>query len=77
MSNAVQFFCTRPQLAEKLIKRGFEPEHTVNPWSPDRAAWKFDITPELVEIVSTFYHSIGKPLPGSAQKAFEMAGVMA
>ena len=76
MPNTVQYFCTRPQLAEKLIRRGFKPEYTVNPWSPDRAAWRFDITPELVTFVKAFYENIGKPLPGSTERAFAAAGVM-
>ncbi len=76
MSNTVQYFCTRPQLAEKLIKRGFKPKCTINPWSPDRAAWKFDITPELATLVKSFYAGIGKPLPGSTVRAFAAAGVV-
>lgn len=76
MSNKVQYYCTRPQLAEKLIRRGFKPERTINPWSPDRAAWRFDITPELVTFVKSFYKDIGKPLPGSTVRAFAAAGVM-
>lgn len=76
MSNKVQYFCTRPQLAEKLIRRGFKPERAINPWSPDRAAWRFDITPELATLVGAFYKNIGKPLPGSTERAFAAAGVM-
>jgi hypothetical protein len=76
MPNTVQYFCTRPQLAEKLIRRGFKPEYTVNPWSPDRAAWRFDITPELATFVESFYREIGKPLPGSTERAFAAAGVI-
>ena len=76
MSNTVQYFCTRPQLAEKLIQRGFKPERTINPWSPDRAAWRFDITSELATFVEAFYKEIGNPLPGSTERAFAAAGVM-
>lgn len=76
MSNTVQYFCTRPQLAEKLIRRGFKAERTINPWSPNRAAWRFDITPELVAFVKAFYENIGKPLPGSTERTFAAAGVI-
>lgn len=76
MSNTVQYFCTRPHLAEKLIRRGFKPERTINPWSPERAAWRFDVTPELATFVETFYKELGKPLPGSTVRAFTAAGVM-
>ncbi len=76
MSNTVQYFCTRPQLAEKLIRRGFKPERTINPWSPDRAAWRFSVSSELVAVVKEFYAGIGKPLPESTARAFVAAGVM-
>lgn len=74
MSN-VQYFCTRPQLAERLIKNGYTAEQTINPWSPDRAAWRFEITSELATSVKAFYAEIGKPLPGSTERAFAKAGV--
>lgn len=70
-----QYFCTRPQLAEHLIRSGYIAEQTVNPWSPDRAAWRFDITAELAAFVKAFYAEIGKPLPSSTERAFTKAGV--
>lgn len=39
---------TRPSLASKLMERGFVGRMTINPWSPERTAWEFPETPELV-----------------------------
>lgn len=69
------YFCTRPKLAELLISEGCTATLTVNPFTPGRAAWRFAVTPELVEIVTDYYQSIGKPLPPSAAKAFQLLEV--
>ena len=45
------FLCTRPKLASKLMAAGYKGRQTVNPWSPERTAWEFDKTPEMMEIV--------------------------
>ena len=58
------FICTRPLLARRLIDAAQEPHEIVNPWDPKRNAWLFEITPQLVRIVTEFYREIGKPLPG-------------
>ena len=42
---------TRPKLASKLMEAGFVGRKTVNPWSPDRTAWEFPETPEVLEII--------------------------
>lgn len=39
---------TRPSLAAKLMAAGFKGNQSINPWSPDRTAWVFDATPELL-----------------------------
>lgn len=43
---------TRPKLASRLMEAGFVGRKTVNPWSPERTAWEFPETPELVEIMA-------------------------
>lgn len=71
----LSFFCTRPVLAETLIRKGFEGELTINPWSADRSAWKFAVNAELAAAVRAFYTGIGKPLPQSAAQVFGALGV--
>ena len=45
------FLCTRPKLASKLMTAGYKGRQVINPWSPERTAWEFDKTPEMMEIV--------------------------
>ena len=42
---------TRPKLASKLMTAGYKGRQVINPWSPERTAWEFDKTPEMMEIV--------------------------
>ncbi len=46
---------TRPKLASKLMEAGFVGRKTVNPWSPERTAWEFPATPEVLEIIGRDY----------------------
>jgi hypothetical protein len=75
MAEILTFFCTRPTLAEILIRKGFEAETTTNPWSPERTAWRFHITHELADNVRKYYGGLGKPLPPSTTRIFEALGV--
>ncbi len=59
------FLVTRPALAAKLMEAGAAGESCKNPFSPDRSAWLFQLTPEAVATARAFYESIGKPLPKS------------
>ena len=43
---------TRPKLASKLMEAGFVGRKTVNPWAPERTAWEFPETPEVIEIMA-------------------------
>ena len=45
------FLCTRPKLASKLMAAGYKGRQVINPWSPERTAWEFAKTPEMMEIV--------------------------
>ena len=58
-----QYFCARPTLAGKLLEEGFKGETTINPYHPERPAWKFDITTSLAFTVAEYYRSINKPIP--------------
>lgn len=71
----MQYFCARPQLAERLMRHGYTAEQTINPWSPSRAAWRFDITPKLAAFIKAFYANMRKPRPNSTERAFKKAGV--
>lgn len=42
---------TRPSIAAKLMAAGFKGNQTINPWSPDRTAWVFDVTPEFIAVL--------------------------
>ena len=43
---------TRPSIAAKLMAAGFKGNQTLNPWSPERTAWEFPETPEVIEIMA-------------------------
>ena len=59
------YFCTRPKLAERLIRNGRQPEVLPNLWRPDLSAWKFTLDDQLAREVLTYYQGIGKPIPDS------------
>ena len=69
MKEKKSFICTRPRLARLLLDANQEPQEIVNPWEPQRTAWLFQITPELLQIVARFYAEIGKQLPKILQEA--------
>lgn len=46
---------TRPSIAGKLMVEGFKGTKTVNPWSPERTAWLFDVTPEFIAVLEKLY----------------------
>lgn len=52
------FFCTRPRLAVLLMENGHEARKVPNPYNPRYAAWEFDNTPEVREIVADFYEQL-------------------
>lgn len=54
------YFCTRPRLAVRLMECGFEGRKVPNPYNPSYAAWEFDNTPEVREIVATFYAEVNQ-----------------
>lgn len=76
MQKHLSYFCTRPSLAFQLIAAGHEFKSVQNPWDSIRTAWAFEISPELAETVISYYAAIGRNLPSSAAKVFEMAGVV-
>ena len=43
---------TRPSITAKLMAAGFKGSQTLNPWSPERTAWEFPETPEVIEIMA-------------------------
>ena len=54
---------TRPRLATALMEAGIEGRPTLNPFDPQKRAWLFPVSPEMIRITRAFYDSIGKPLP--------------
>ena len=57
------FLCTRFNLAAELVSRGYSAEKITNPFRPEFSAWLFQLSPDLAEIVKTYYLNIGKPIP--------------
>lgn len=69
-----QFLCTRPSLAALLQQHGQKGEQTISPWDPQRTAWLFDITPELMNVAQQYYGSLNRPLPYALRNIAEAEG---
>lgn len=61
--NDQTFLVTRPRLAARLMDAGEEGRRGKNPFSPDRCAWTFPLTPSAAKITRSYYAEIGKPAP--------------
>lgn len=57
------YLVTRPALAARLMEAGAPAQISKNPFSPDRCAWLFQLTPEIAANARGFYEEIGKPVP--------------
>lgn len=57
------YLVTRPALAARLMEAGAAAKSCKNPFSPDRSAWLFQLTPEIAASAKGFYEEIGKPTP--------------
>ena len=60
---AINFFITRPNLAERLSVNGIPVKKTENIYDPERPAWTCILTYQAATIISEYYRSIGKQIP--------------
>lgn len=74
MSKTKYFYATRPSLAGQLMQSGCVGTKTQNVWKQSKYAWRFEVTPKVIEVVTSYYGDRGLPLPISAAKAFGEVG---
>ena len=63
MGKNESFTTVRPKLAAILAEHGIDCQQVPNIWTPEKKAWKIELTSPAAQLIADFYSEIGRPIP--------------